>query len=115
MLMAVKLMDVIVPPTAGSMRITLEECPATLINKVVFFSQICDHCDIFAACPASQKAQLSFARSLWTRGNLINPSLGPKKGIDVRAKGGQRMSDRSYCSAMVLRCEHRARQIRKTA
>jgi hypothetical protein len=49
MLMAVKLMDVIVPPTAESMRITpLEECPATVINKVVFFSQIYDHCDIFA-------------------------------------------------------------------
>ena len=56
MLTAVKLMDVIVDPL-GSIRpgFPLEECPATVVNKMPFFNLICDECDIFAAarsgCP----------------------------------------------------------------
>ena len=58
MLTAVKLMDAIVDPL-GSIRprFPLEERPATVVNKMPFFSLICDECDIFAAarsgCPWS--------------------------------------------------------------
>lgn len=30
----------------------LNECPATVVNKVPVFGQICGHCDNFAACPS---------------------------------------------------------------
>ena len=52
--MAVKLMDLIVTPLgsiAANTTILLKEGPATLVNKVPFFSLICDHCDIFTASP----------------------------------------------------------------
>ena len=53
LLMAVKLMDLIVPPWLNRRHTTilLKEGPATLVNKVPFFSLICDHCDIFTASP----------------------------------------------------------------
>jgi len=54
LLMAVKLMDLIVTPLgsiAANTAILLKEGPATLVNKVPFFSLICDHCDIFTASP----------------------------------------------------------------
>ena len=53
LLMAVKLMDLIVPPWLNRRDITilLKEGPATLVDKVPFFSLICDHCDIFTASP----------------------------------------------------------------
>ena len=37
--------------SAASAAILLKEGPATLVNKVPFFSLICDHCDIFTASP----------------------------------------------------------------
>ena len=54
--MAVKLMDLIVPPWLNRRHTTilLKEGPATLVNKVPFFSLICDHCDIFTASPRIQ-------------------------------------------------------------
>ena len=36
---------------AANTAILLKEGPATLVNKVPFFSLICDHCDIFIASP----------------------------------------------------------------
>ena len=54
LLIAVKLMDLIVIPLgsiAANTAILLKEGPATLANKVPFFSLICDHCDIFTASP----------------------------------------------------------------
>ena len=56
LLMAVKLMDLIVTPLgsiAANTAILLKDGPATLVNKVPFFSLICDHCDIFTASPRS--------------------------------------------------------------
>ena len=52
MLTAMKLMDVIVTALAQSTRDTgfpLEEGAATVVNKELTSSPICDHCDIFAA------------------------------------------------------------------
>ena len=57
LLIAVKLMDLIVIPLgsiAANTAILLKEGPATLVNKVPFFSLICDHCDIFTASPRIQ-------------------------------------------------------------
>ena len=57
LLMAAKLMDLIVTPLgsiAANTAILLKEGPATLVNKVPFFSRICDHCDIFTASPRIQ-------------------------------------------------------------
>ena len=57
LLMAVKLMDLIVTPLgsiAANTAILLKEGPATLVNKVPFFSLICDHCDIFTASRRTQ-------------------------------------------------------------
>jgi hypothetical protein len=53
LLMAVKLMDLIVPPWLNrrDTTILLKQGPATVVNKVPFFSLICDHCDIFTASP----------------------------------------------------------------
>ena len=51
LLIAVKLMDVILTPLAQcrDTAFPLEEGSATVVNKLPFFSLICDHCDIFAA------------------------------------------------------------------
>ena len=52
MLTAVKLVDVIVAlPSSIDLRVgfPLEECRATVVNKVPDFSPNCGHCDIFAA------------------------------------------------------------------
>ena len=51
LLIAMKLMDVIVTPLAQcrDTAFPIEEGSATAVNKLPFFSLICDHCDIFAA------------------------------------------------------------------
>ena len=61
--MAVKLMDLIVPPWLNrrDTTILLKEGPATVVNKVPFFSLICDQCDIFTA-----------ARRTWAAGATID-------------------------------------------
>jgi hypothetical protein len=35
----------------------LKECPATVVSKMPLFSLICDHCDIFVACPFAPRLQ----------------------------------------------------------
>ena len=58
LLIAVKLTDLIGTPWLNrrDTAILLEEGPATLVNKVPFFSLICDHCDIFIAARRTRAA-----------------------------------------------------------
>ena len=106
LLMAVKLMDLIVPPWLNRRDITilLKEGPATLVDKVPFFSLICDHCDIFTASPRGAENGQGIERFAgpWSRPRPTRGPRGPAGLLAIRNAGRQR-------SRVVLREDRRAR------